>query len=163
MKRRNQATEISPSHDGGMHARFRFTACLFRTSIVLMGVFFMLSPACARSGDYVADCVIDSGPCRMQVIDAQVELDITPKPVKAMEELLFVLSVRNIQYHQLILDLSMPGMQMGQNRIILSKREDGKYVGKGVIPRCPSGRRLWEASIDLPGAGTTRFRFNVTY
>lgn len=99
----------------------------------------------------------------MQVIGTQVELDITPKPVKAMEELFFVLSVRNIQYNQLILDLSMPGMQMGQNRIILSKRDDGKYVGKGVIARCPSGRRLWEASIDLPGKGTTRFRFNVTY
>ncbi len=35
----------------------------------------------------------------------------------------------------------MPGMFMGKNRPALKKVSDGRYEGKGVITRCPSGNK----------------------
>jgi len=55
----------------------------------------------------------------------------------------------------------MAGMEMGRNRVDLSRGEDGRYRGTGVLVRCPSGRRDWEATVTLPGAGKAVFRFAV--
>jgi hypothetical protein len=47
----------------------------------------------------------------------------------------------------------MPGMFMGENRIVLHHKENGKYKGRGVIPRCPSGRKIWKAEIEIKRKG----------
>ena len=111
-----------------------------------------------------ADCSIDQGPCTKSVGNREVIFDISPKPVSVMKEVTFIVHVigRNVA-PTLLLDLSMPGMYMGRNEVVLKKRPDGKYVGKGILPRCPSGRRLWQAEIDIPGTGKVSFRFNVAY
>jgi hypothetical protein len=61
------------------------------------------------------------------------------------------------------LDLGMPAMKMGPNRVQLKTAGDGIYKGKGVIVRCKSGRRTWFANVVVPGAGEAKFVFDVVY
>ena len=44
-------------------------------------------------------------------------------------------------------------MFMGQNVIGLNHLRDGIYEGKGVIVRCPSGKKIWRASVAIHRAG----------
>jgi len=54
-----------------------------------------------------------------------------------------------------LLDLSMPGMFMGNNRPILKKVNDGRYEGSGVIIRCLSGKKTWQAEVAVTRANKT--------
>ena len=112
-----------------------------------------------------ADCGIDRGPCAIKTAGGEVIFSITPTPVKAMEELTFRLVVGPDPHVTtgLTVDLSMPGMYMGKNQILLGRSPDGTYTGKGVIPRCPSGGRLWRATVEIPEKGEVSFTFNVAY
>jgi hypothetical protein len=58
-------------------------------------------------------------------------------------------------------ELSMPGMYMGENKIVLHADGEGRYVGKGPLLRCASGRRDWVAEVVLrsPGVGEARASF----
>jgi len=49
----------------------------------------------------------------------------------------------------LFVDLAMPGMFMGSNRIHLSHQKDGVYEGQGIIIRCPSGKKIWQAEVSI--------------
>ena len=35
--------------------------------------------------------------------------------------------------------------------------------GQGVIVRCPSGKRIWRATVTLPSIGNVDFTFDVVY
>jgi hypothetical protein len=133
-------------------------------SLILCAVLILESVAPATGQDS-PDCEIDRGPCSRTIGEMTVIIDITPKPVKAMEELVFHLIIKPGQSSpgELFIDLSMPGMYMGTNRVILKKAAEGTYAGKGVIPKCPSGRRAWRATVEMPDAGKIGFTFNVTY
>ena len=108
-------------------------------------------------------CDIQRGPCSEIKEGLQVTLDILPKPVKAMKELTFRL---NFSGGELIdnpyIDLSMPGMDMGPNRIMMKPVGNSGYEGWGVVVKCPSGRRTWKATVTLPGARVVDFVFDVT-
>lgn len=114
---------------------------------------------------------MNSGTCVKKTGAAEIILDITPKPVKVMKELSFTVKLKGKAADRLILDLDMPGMYMGKNRVILEKTAAGIYKGKGVIPKCPSGRKLWRATVYLldtaNNAGNDNvkadFLFDVTY
>jgi hypothetical protein len=108
------------------------------------------------------DCDIDRGPCTKRIDNIEIALDINPKPVKAMKELSFTVNLRGSSGHEkLIIDLDMPGMYMGENRVLLKRSDDGEFTGIGVIPRCPGGKRLWRATIEIPDIGKVDFLFNV--
>ena len=120
--------------------------------------------ASAGAADQPADCLIGAGSCSKSIGDRRVVFDISPKPVMTMKELTFAVRIEGGGTPQsLVLDLSMPGMYMGRNRVVLKKTSDGGYSGRGVIPRCPSGKRLWQAEIEIPGAGRVVYRFNVDH
>ena len=53
------------------------------------------------------------------------------------------------------LDLSMPHMFMGRNQPVLKQVKDGRYEGKGIITRCASGRKTWQADVVVESAGKT--------
>jgi len=61
------------------------------------------------------------------------------------------------------IDLGMPGMNMGPNRVELRSVSDNVYEGQGIIVRCPSGRRTWKATVTLPEVGKVEFVFDVIY
>jgi hypothetical protein len=81
----------------------------------------------------------------------EVTFDVTPRPVKAMAELLFTVTItknsKPVTGADVTLDLTMPGMVMGKNSPQLAPGKDGRYAGKGVIVRCPSGKKVWKADI----------------
>ena len=89
-------------------------------------------------------------------------LSITPWPPRSMQEVDFTATLPGYTGKTApFLDLSMREMEMGRNRVDLSRGADGRYRGKGVIVRCPSGRRDREATVTAPGAGKAVFHFAV--
>jgi hypothetical protein len=105
---------------------------------------------------------VPAGPLRGAVGGQEVLLWITPWPPIAMREVEFTVSLPGIAGKASpYVDLSMAGMEMGRNRVDLSRGADGRYRGTGVIVRCPSGTRDWEATVTAPGAGKAVFHFAV--
>ncbi|MBI5848067.1 MAG: hypothetical protein HZB31_08990 [Nitrospirae bacterium] len=130
--------------------------------VFLCCVLFPAYPPALAATD-TPDCSIDLGPCSSAVSGRQVTFDITPRPVRTMKELTFTVSgVGRISAPTLLLDISMPGMYMGRNEVILKKSPDGAFRGKGIIPRCPSGKKLWRAAVTIPGAGKVSYTFHVS-
>jgi hypothetical protein len=92
----------------------------------------------------------------------KVLFDIAPKPVKTMRELTFSVEVPGYGgAGSPWIDLGMAGMRMAPNRVDLVKEGDGRYLGKWVLVRCPSGMRTWTATVHLPGKGKALFTFHV--
>lgn len=111
------------------------------------------------------NCQIQQGPCIRMVADCKVGLDILPKPVKAMQDLIFRVTVEGSLHMSQppYIDLNMPAMDMGPNRVLLEQITDGVFEGRGVIVRCRSGDKTWQAKLTFPGAGSTTFVFDVVY
>jgi hypothetical protein len=112
-----------------------------------------------------ADCNMDQGPCIKSAADRTISFDISPKPVKAMAELVFSVTLTPCTAlpETLLLDLDMPGMMMGKNQVILKKRNGCTYDGRGIIVRCRSGRTLWRATILSDALNNMAFTFDVRY
>ena len=135
-------------------------------------LYFFLLASCLFSKEIAAEetpstlttCDIQLGPCTRVKETLTVTLDIIPKPVKAMKELTFRLTLtgRELSDNPHI-DLSMPGMDMGPNRVLMARVGNNTYEGLGVIVKCPSGRRTWKAKVTLPDAGVMDFVFDVLY
>ena len=124
----------------------------------------------SHSHSIKTDCDINAGPCTKTIVhdNIQVILDINPKPVGPMTELLFSVilkeGARAVTDAKVGLDLTMPGMFMGVNRPVLSHVKDGRYEGKGVIPVCPHGGELWKAEVTVKRDGrsaTVSYFFEV--
>lgn len=101
--------------------------------------------------------------------DGELALEISPRPPRAMTELELVVRAtragRPLDGAAVSVSFSMPGMRMGENRVLLRAAGDGTYRGKGVVVRCPSGGRAWNADVRaVPVAGPElerRFAFEV--
>lgn len=123
-------------------------------------------PVQAAETDHLSmvNCNIHEHACTRELLNSKVTLDISPKPVKAMTDLLFRLTLTGKQPEAApYIDLGMPGMKMGPNQVSLQARSKGVYEGSGIIVRCPSGKRIWKAEVVLPGIGIAEFIFNVLY
>ncbi|NTV20517.1 MAG: hypothetical protein HGA57_03900 [Chlorobium limicola] len=109
------------------------------------------------------DCDIHAGPCTKTAGNSAVTLEISPRPVKHMEELLFSVTIKPCQSlpENLMLDLSMPGMEMGKNQVKLVKKSNCLYQGKGLIVKCMSGRKLWKATVLSEKLNNPAFSFDV--
>lgn len=109
-------------------------------------------------------CDVHAGPCNATLKSTKVSLDINPKPVKAMQDLTFTVTLEGEKPAAApYIDLSMPGMNMGRNRVVLQQSGESIFQGKGIIVRCPSGRRTWKAKITAPNLGSVEFVFDVIY
>jgi hypothetical protein len=109
-------------------------------------------------------CDVHAGPCRAHIAGTKVSLDIEPKPVKAMRDLTFTVTFAGgALVAAPYIDLGMPNMNMGRNRVTLKQAGDLVYRGEGVIVRCPSGRRTWKAKVTVPEVGSVEFVFDVIY
>ena len=112
------------------------------------------------------NCDLHQGGCTQLVAGLSVTLTVKPRPVKAMRDLSFQVHLNGklppgnkLPY----IDLGMPGMNMGPNRVQLKSMGNGTYAGSGVIVRCRSGRRTWQATVTIPDEGQTEFIFDVIY
>ncbi|UCD90462.1 MAG: hypothetical protein JSW04_03200 [Desulfobacterales bacterium] len=110
------------------------------------------------------NCDVHHGSCIQTLSNIQVTFEINPKPVKAMMELNFKITLKGKQPEASpYIDLGMPGMEMGPNRVSLQPMGKGTYQGTGIIVRCPSGKKIWIAKITLPDIGKVEFIFDVIY
>lgn len=109
------------------------------------------TPAQDEGKNIPVDCRIDDGACMLSVGDLSASFDVSPKPVTAMREVTFTVVLKDqgraVTNAGISVDLAMPGMYMGTNRIPLSHQKDGIYEGKGIIIRCPSGKKSWQANV----------------
>jgi nitrogen fixation protein FixH len=100
-------------------------------------------------------CNIQVGPCSREIDGGlTVTFDILPKPVFAMSDITFSVTLARrgtpvTDVSSVMLDLSMPGMFMGKNQPAIKKTGAGRYEGKGVIIRCPSGKKTWQAEVTV--------------
>ena len=137
---------------------------LFVTALLLLRMFASSVIASENESSAPADCDIQKGVCIQALEGGNVTLDILPRPVTAMTDLTFRITLQNlVPAGDPYIDLDMPGMKMGPNRIPLRKTSEGLYTGSGVIVRCRSGRTLWQADITIPGVGKAAFSFNVVH
>lgn len=145
-----------------MKASSKVSLCI---AVVGLLAFVVCHPVSwGKSKPHWVQCDVHAGPCNAALKGAKVSLDIKPKPVKAMEDLIFTLTFvgQNPQAAPYI-DLGMPGMNMGRNRVTLKPAGESVFQGKGVIVRCPSGRRTWKATVTAPDMGSVEFVFDVIY
>ncbi len=131
-------------------------AALFLLVLLPVGVVF--------GGSATINCQAHKGPCSLPIGNETITLEITPRPVTAMQDSAFKVTISGNHPAQVpYLDLGMPAMKMGPNRVLLKPADNGTYQGKGVIVRCKSGRRTWFANVVVPGAGEAKFVFDVVY
>ena len=138
-------------------------------SAVILTAFLLAGPARIAAGDKyqeMINCDLHQGACTQNLAGSTITLTVRPRPVKAMQDLLFQVtfsgklpSNSKLPY----IDLGMPGMNMGPNRVQLESAGIATYEGQGVIVRCPSGRRTWQATVTIPDVGQTEFIFDVIY
>ena len=110
------------------------------------------------------NCDAHSGACTQTIGDVTVTLEMTPRPVTALTDLKFQVTVSGIDSARAThIDLGMPAMKMGPNRVELKPVGSGEYEGRGVIVKCASGRRTWYAIVAVPDFGEAVFVFDVVY
>ncbi len=123
----------------------------------------------------VAPCDLGVGPCTRALPDGgEVTLELSPRPLRTMRELAVRAVVRRPDPPELrwrswdpplevAVAFSMPGMEMGTNRVALAATRDG-FAGTAVLVRCPSGRRAWVADVTVAvrGAAPRTARFPLT-
>lgn len=110
------------------------------------------------------NCNIQAGSCTREIAEGTITLDIHPKPVRIMRDLRFTVKVHGLRLTKNPhIDLDMPAMTMGFNRVYLAPAGPGLYAGDGVIVRCPSGIPTWKAVVVLPGMGEVEYTFDVRY
>ncbi len=144
--------------------RSHSTAGIVSLLIFLIFSVQVASAASDQKTDASANCDIQAGACVESLGGGTVTLEVLPRPVTAMTDLTFRVSLGNLAVEGApAIDLGMPGMSMGPNHVDMEKTGEGEYTGTGVIVRCPSGRTLWQADVTVPGAGTAAFIFDVVY
>jgi len=144
--------------------------CVKRTlccaGILFLGLlaFSTFFPGESPAAEVQPDCDIQSGGCQKTLNDRTIELEILPRPVKAMSDLTFRVRILGAPLTGApSIDLGMPGMNMGRNHVKLEKNSMDVYEGRGVIVRCHSGKTVWQATVNLPDAGKVIFTFDVVY
>ena len=117
-----------------------------------------------RTGTMV-NCDIQKGLCEEIVGGTRITLEVSPRPVRAMRDLTFKVTVADFGRLSASphIDLNMPAMDMGPNRVMLEDLGQGVFEGRGVIVRCRSGRKTWRARITLPNLGRADFIFDVVH
>jgi hypothetical protein len=138
-------------------------------AVVVLTAFLLATPERIAAGDKyqeMINCDLHQGACTQSLAGSTITLTVTPRPVTAMKDLLFqvTLSGKLPPNTQLpCIDLGMPGMNMGPNRVQLKSAGNDTYQGRGVIVKCPSGRRIWRATVIIPAVGQADFIFDVIY
>jgi hypothetical protein len=140
----------------------------FRIRVLAAACLLVTAPAPAFGQDTTGstvNCDIQKGACEKVVDGHRITLEVSPRPVRAMHDLTFKVTVGDFGGLSAApyIDLNMPAMDMGPNRVMLKDLGQGVFEGRGVIVRCRSGRKTWRARVILPDLGGADFIFDVVY
>lgn len=116
-----------------------------------------------------AACDLAAGACSRPLAGGgEVSLELSPRPLRTMRELGVRVTIGGGSTPTptstpttVTVSFSMPGMEMGENRVALAAAGPNTWRGAAVLVACPSGRRDWIAEVSLPGAAKVRFPFRV--
>ena len=146
----------------------RFPMQVFPTFLLISFILCFSPAAIHANSSYrkLINCDLHDGACVQRVGDTDIILEVTPKPVRAMKDLVFSVTLsgkgespKSLPY----IDLGMPGMDMGPNQVQMKPVGENVFEGKGVIVKCPSGHRVWRATVTVPDMGKTEYIFDVIY
>jgi nitrogen fixation protein FixH len=104
-------------------------------------------------------CDLAAGRCTRALPDGStVTLDLGPRPLKPFTDLAAIADLRDpagrpLEVAEVAVSFAMPGMSMGENRAVLAPVGRGRYAGKAVLVRCPSGGRDWRAEVTVRAVG----------
>lgn len=144
--------------DGGNRMMILRSLSVVMISLIAGGL------SCSAGKRSEIDCEIHEGRCSYEIKGTEVILDIKPKPVTSMTELEFTVQFKSLETEPpetLLLFLTMPRMDMGENKVILKRTVKGIHRGQGVIVACPSGEKEWMATVWVPDLGEAKYVFNI--
>lgn len=110
---------------------------------------------------------LDGPQASLALGDLALTLAIAPQPVRLMTEQDFTVTVaaagQPVTDAAVQVDLAMPDMYMGDNRVTLRHAGGGRYTGMGVFPTCSSGNTEWLATVSVRQAkDESRAGFQLT-
>jgi hypothetical protein len=113
-------------------------------------------------GGAAAGCDLGAGACTAPLAGGgEVTLSLGPRPLRTMTDLEVTAEVREgsapLAGAAVSVRLDMKGMQMFPVEARLAPGAPGRYAGRAVLVRCPSGRRDWIATVRVtPPGGAPR-------
>ncbi|BDG01907.1 FixH family protein [Anaeromyxobacter oryzae] len=118
----------------------------------------VVSVAAAAAAPGPARCDLAANPCTLDLGGGgAVTLELGPRPLRTMADLVVAAEVRQggapLDGAAVAVAFEMQGMDMGPNRTSLARAGAGRYAGKAVLVRCPSGRKDWSARVTVAPAG----------
>ncbi len=118
----------------------------------------------AATGAGAPACDLGASPCAAALAGGgEVRVELAPRPLATLKELAVRVDLGPGAPADAAVSVSfsMPGMTMGENRSRLSRTGPGRFEGKAVLVRCPTGRREWTAEVRVaaPGAPARSARF----
>lgn len=132
--------------------------------LYLLAGLILIPDNLSASGLLSLNCEPDAGACTRTISGTKIQLEIEPKPIKVMEILIFRLTIADQPPEKIpSIELGMPGMNMGPNKVLMRAIQKDVFIGKGVIVKCSSPKRVWKATVTVPGLGKTDFIFHVIY
>ncbi len=147
-------------------SRFKRPALLFLVFTSLSLFLFPMVVHADKGHRKQVNCNLHHGACTQRIEDTDVTLEVTPRPVEAMKNLIFKVTLFGMggtPSKPPTIDLNMPKMKMGKNRVKMEAVAPNVYEGKGVIVKCASGHRVWQATVMVPDLGQADFIFDVIY
>lgn len=101
-------------------------------------------------------CVVTAGPCAASAEGLRVELQLLPLP-EPLKPFQARVTITGKVVTAPVLELSMIGMDMGDNRYRLVADKDGTWTATVVLPICTTGRADWIADVTF-SADNARYR-----
>ncbi|MCW8888898.1 MAG: hypothetical protein OQK25_07540 [Gammaproteobacteria bacterium] len=142
-------------------------AILLIAVVVLLSYiqFFQQKQVVIESAKFNPECQLTAFPCRVQLNSgAIVQLTISPQPVEVMKPLDVRVDLEQIEANRVVAQFNGVGMNMGINRYIFSRHQDGSYRATVTLPICVRNRMDWEAEIQLEtdqGIITVPYKFET--
>jgi hypothetical protein len=110
-------------------------------------------------------CDLNLGPCLATFPGGGVlRVNVTPRPIPLLTPVTVEVQVSGLSAESVDIDLNSPDMYMGYNRHTLAPRNDGRFVGRTVLPVCVRDRMLWQLQVTArtrQGALGARFEFET--
>ena len=94
-------------------------------------------------------CELAQGVCSQPIASTAVTLRITPAEIPLMQTLRLAVDTGTLDAAGVAVAIRGLNMDMGLNRTVLDRREDGLWHGETILPICSQRRMEWEAAVQM--------------
>ena len=105
-----------------------------------------------------AECNLGRQPCTAQMAGGEIEVELQPRPLHAMEQGQLRLHIQGIELQSAQIDFTMADMDMGLNRFTLKPAGAGQWLAAITLPVCMQGSSEWIATLALEDAQGKRWQ-----